>query len=40
MLLHEIGPPEPTKENAQLSRQNDFYVNYISILLNNENTMV
>ena len=24
MLLHQMGPQGPTKENAQLNRQNDF----------------
>ena len=36
-----MGPPGPTKENAQLNRQMTFfYINQISILLKKENTMV
>ena len=31
-LLHEIGPQEPTKENAQLNRQNDFSFTWIKLV--------
>ena len=39
-LLHEMGPQGPTKRNAQLIRQNDFYfhINQTSVLFNQENT--
>ena len=38
-FLHQMGPREPTKENAQLTRQNDiFHINQTSVLFNKDNT--
>ena len=32
-LLHEMGPPGPTKENAQSNKKTDFFFHNLLVIL-------